>query len=144
MDNLSYKEQYLNPKWQKRRLEILQRDEFKCHMCGSDEKTLHVHHIRYENGRKVWEYDDLELITLCDPCHDLEHWRDTQLQKGFDELRKIGVLNHEIFRILSEAYYQLSDKYDYFLSNIAEYEGTAYISYKERMQRLDQSQSDKM
>jgi 5-methylcytosine-specific restriction endonuclease McrA len=48
---MNYKEQLLDPRWQRRRLEILQRDEFTCQKCLSKDKTLHVHHIDYIKGR---------------------------------------------------------------------------------------------
>lgn len=65
--------QYKHPKWQKKRLEVLERDGFKCRKCGADDKPLHVHHFEYVKGRKVWEYKDHELITLCDGCHSEIH-----------------------------------------------------------------------
>ena len=43
-------------RWQRRRLEIMQRDDFKCHDCGTTD-DLNVHHIRYLAGRKPWESD---------------------------------------------------------------------------------------
>ncbi len=70
------KETYLdllkNPKWQQKRLQILERDKFKCQDCGDDESTLHVHHKIYYSDRKPWEYKDSELITLCEGCHEWE------------------------------------------------------------------------
>ena len=65
----SYSSQYKNPKWQKKRLEILERDNFACRKCGDKESTLHVHHFEYTKGRKVWEYNDSNFATLCDSCH---------------------------------------------------------------------------
>lgn len=44
---MDYKEQIKDPRWQKRRLEIFQKDEFTCKLCGNSQKTLHVHHIEY-------------------------------------------------------------------------------------------------
>lgn len=70
---LNYKEQIKSPKWQKRRLEILQRDDFTCQICGATEKQLHVHHLAYIPGRDIWDYDDYRLITLCEDCHKIEH-----------------------------------------------------------------------
>lgn len=32
----TYKENLKNPKWQKKRLKILKRDDFKCRCCDSD------------------------------------------------------------------------------------------------------------
>ena len=66
---IDYKEQYKHPKWQKRRLQILERDNFTCKKCGDTETTLHVHHLIYYKGRTVWNYIDFDLITLCEHCH---------------------------------------------------------------------------
>lgn len=65
-------EMYRHPKWQKRRLEIMSRDNFACRKCGDKNSTLNVHHIKY-NGLKAWEYDDDLLITYCEECHKEEH-----------------------------------------------------------------------
>jgi hypothetical protein len=56
-----------HPKWQKRRLEIMERDGFRCFACGDDKNTLTVHHKRY-NGLPWNSWDD-DLQTLCQPCH---------------------------------------------------------------------------
>lgn len=65
----TYAEQLRDPRWQKRRLEVLERDEWSCRRCGDDESELHVHHLRYITGKKPWEYDDEDLRTLCKKCH---------------------------------------------------------------------------
>lgn len=68
---------YLNnlkdPRWQRVRLEVFQRDGWRCTRCGSGEKTLHVHHKRYLPGRWPWEYPTDLLATLCEVCHGDEH-----------------------------------------------------------------------
>jgi hypothetical protein len=68
----SYVEKLKDPRWQKKRLEVLQRDEWSCTMCGDKESTLHVHHNRYVKGRDPWEYPASELRTLCVSCHEEE------------------------------------------------------------------------
>ena len=65
----SYYELLRDPRWQRRRLEIMQRDDFECTDCGDKENPLNVHHVRYKRGRKPWEYDDCDLETLCEDCH---------------------------------------------------------------------------
>jgi len=60
---MTYKEKLKNPKWQKKRLEILQRDEFKCRNCNSEDKTLHIHHLDYDKC-DPWQYENRLLITL--------------------------------------------------------------------------------
>lgn len=59
---MDYKEQIKDPRWQRRRLEILSRDNFACQICGDTDNTLHVHHLAYEQNKKIWEYDDWQLI----------------------------------------------------------------------------------
>lgn len=68
-----YSDLLKHPKWQKKRLEIMNRDGFKCVECGDDENQLHVHHLVYRKGKKPWEYPEWELATLCEFCHTVEH-----------------------------------------------------------------------
>ena len=69
---LSYKEQLQHPKWQQKRLDILNRDNFTCRHCGEKEKQLHVHHFFYIKDYHVWDYPEYALITLCKNCHESE------------------------------------------------------------------------
>src|SRR5690242_9951890 len=65
----AYSEKLKDPRWQKKRLEILNRDTWKCRRCMTATKTLHIHHIDYIKGMQPWEYDDKYLMTLCEDCH---------------------------------------------------------------------------
>lgn len=65
----SYSEILTNPNWQKKRLDILSRDSFTCLLCSDKDSTLHVHHKEYLPGRKPWEYDNDNFLTLCKYCH---------------------------------------------------------------------------
>lgn len=58
-----------DPRWQKKRLEILSRDRFVCLGCGAADKPLHVHHLYYCKGRSPWEYPNWALETRCEDCH---------------------------------------------------------------------------
>ena len=62
-----------DPRWQKKRSEIMHRDDFSCVICGDNTSTLNVHHDYYIWGRKPWEYPDDSLRTLCEACHELCH-----------------------------------------------------------------------
>lgn len=77
-DVLTYKAQYLHPNWQKLRLFILKRDNWKCINCLNENKTLHVHHKKYE-GKYVWDTDPKFLETLCEECHSKEHGKNLTL-----------------------------------------------------------------
>ncbi len=78
---MTYAEQLKHPNWQRRRLEILQRAEFRCESCADADTTLHVHHKIYRKGSKAWEYSDSELEALCERCHEAE----TLLRRELDE-----------------------------------------------------------
>lgn len=66
----TYAEKLKDPRWQKKRLEILQRDKFECRFCSASDKELHVHHAFYMRGRQPWEYENTDLSTLCLDCHE--------------------------------------------------------------------------
>lgn len=61
---------YLDPRWQKLRLRILDRDGFKCVVCNDADSTLHVHHRAYEKKKKIWDAKPDNLVTLCESCHE--------------------------------------------------------------------------
>lgn len=69
---MTYSEKLKDPRWQKKRLEILNRDNFECKHCGSKEKTLHVHHTYYGRNLDPWEAENKWLVTLCFECHEEE------------------------------------------------------------------------
>jgi hypothetical protein len=61
---------YEHPEWQRKRLRIMERDGFRCKSCDDKTTQLHVHHLYYVGGRRIWDYPDLSLTTLCKPCHE--------------------------------------------------------------------------
>ncbi len=73
MGNSTYSQKLNHPKWQRKRLEIMQRDNFKCTICGNDEDELNVHHLYYVSGKAVYDYDNEYLVTLCKDCHQATH-----------------------------------------------------------------------
>lgn len=91
------------PQWQRKRLEIMDRDNFQCLMCDDNMNTLHVHHTVYIKDRLPWEYADETLMTVCDYCHDLCHWKKdkAQLKRLILRHKSNGVLNdngvHHLF-----------------------------------------------
>lgn len=66
---MTYAEKLKDPRWQRKRLEILNRDGWKCRRCGEKTKTLHVHHVAYLRGKAPWEHPDTGMLTLCHGCH---------------------------------------------------------------------------
>ena len=68
-----YAQKLKDPKWQKRRLEMLEIANWQCNVCHDEEEELHIHHIEYFQGRDPWEYSDDQMICLCKTCHTLIH-----------------------------------------------------------------------
>lgn len=69
MSSKSYSDKLQDPRWQKKRLEIMQRDDFTCQLCQDKKTTLNIHHKEYLPNREPWEYEDDSLITYCKYCH---------------------------------------------------------------------------
>lgn len=66
---MNYGEKLLDPRWQRKRLDILNRDGFCCKDCLDSKNTLHVHHLAYLPNKEPWDHPDHYLITLCKNCH---------------------------------------------------------------------------
>jgi hypothetical protein len=80
---VGYSEKLKDPRWQKKRLEIFQRDKFSCVICQAEDITLHAHHVAYEKDTEPWEYDNKNIVTLCEECH-------TEIHAGYkDALRML-------------------------------------------------------
>lgn len=67
--SLTYAEKLQDPRWQKKRLEVMKMAAFKCADCGADDKPLHVHHRAYARGKEPWDYDDDNFVCVCRDCH---------------------------------------------------------------------------
>lgn len=67
----SYSEKLKHPKWQRKRLEVLSRDNFTCVKCGDSETELHVNHLKYKGEPHDVPLNYLE--TLCKNCHKIYH-----------------------------------------------------------------------
>lgn len=100
MKNNDWSMQYQHPLWQKKRLEALNKAEWICIECGCEDNQLHVHHIRYVKGRKIWEYELDELIVLCSNCHEAAH----DIKSSISELpviaRKFEISDGDILGLL--------------------------------------------
>lgn len=80
MKQKTYSEKLLDPRWQKKRLEVLNSSDWTCKVCGTKSDTLHVHHLWYESKKEPWEYPPECLLCLCEKCHKERQ----QLERAFD------------------------------------------------------------
>lgn len=65
---MTYEEQLADPRWQKKRLKVLERDKWTCTKCGDKKTQLEVHHRKYK-GKKAWNTPLRDLKTHCSVCH---------------------------------------------------------------------------
>lgn len=64
----AYSDKLMDPRWQKKRLKIMERAGWKCECCGEDKETLAVHHLIYSG--EPWDAPDEDLECLCHTCHE--------------------------------------------------------------------------
>lgn len=76
MSKKTYVELLRDPRWQKKRLEVLQSKDWACEACGVNDETLHVHHKHYVQHREPWDYENIQLVVLCERCHQYRHEAD--------------------------------------------------------------------
>ena len=69
---MKYWQQLQDPRWQKKRLEILTRANFACEFCGDtpEGEALEIHHKYYKKGLMAWDYPDSSLACVCHGCHE--------------------------------------------------------------------------
>lgn len=77
----AYGQKLLDPKWQQKRLRLMERAQWACEACGDKENTLHVHHGYYRYGMDPWEYPDSSLHVYCESCHECANHQRVELQE---------------------------------------------------------------
>jgi hypothetical protein len=92
----TYYEKLKDPRWQKKRLEIFERDEWTCQGCFEKNNTLHIHHKKYIQGLEPWEHANDTLITLCEECHEYETVHKKEALKNLTEILNSKFLAPEI------------------------------------------------
>lgn len=70
LKNMPYKSYLQTPHWKRVRRAAYGKFGRVCFACGTEEKTIHVHHLSYKN-RGQENMDDLML--LCKDCHKMVH-----------------------------------------------------------------------
>ena len=59
---------YEDPRWQKLRLKVFERDSWRCAGCADTKSTLVAHHKKYVGN--IWESPEEDLQTVCKQCHE--------------------------------------------------------------------------
>jgi|SRR5450759_5112281 len=104
----AYSEKLRDPRWQKARLLVLERDGWACQLCFNTEATLHVHHKYYQPNVEPWDYPSEALVTLCEVCHDDETESRPEAERALlFELRRLGFFSGDVL-CLGEAFSRMT------------------------------------
>lgn len=139
---MTYKEKLKDPRWQKKKCEIMIRDKFTCQECGSQEKTLCVHHKTYDNctDGDPWTCPDEDLVTWCEDCHNKFHHDEKKdyIERMLDSDTFFGLYN-ALVKISNEENKEWGDEWKKMLYELMgiEFEiyytkGSEYDSYKKK------------
>lgn len=105
---MTYAEKFKDPRWQRKRLEIFQRDEFTCQSCISRDKTLNVHHAFYTGyGVDPWDYPNEILFTLCDDCHAKEE--ELKKKDPYLLVAHLGITRKDMLTLVDHIVYAMRD-----------------------------------
>jgi hypothetical protein len=113
----TYAEKLKDPRWQRKRLEVMQRDDFACRGCQDKANALNVHHCYYLPRAAPWDYPEKDLVTLCESCHNELTFRLTHIlemiKTPFDAclvtelLRLLGGSQGQSFGVAMEVAYAM-------------------------------------
>lgn len=119
MAKKTYYEKLKDPRWQKKRLEVMQLRDFCCEVCGDSTSPLNVHHKEYFKNAEPWEYENEQLAVLCESCHEHHH-------DSFDLLKNMcsfayldGLNNRDELGLILAGYMGLG----YEILNLSKFEG---------------------
>jgi hypothetical protein len=105
-----YSEKFKDPRWQRKRLEILERDGWCCQKCYDPQNPLHVHHRYYEQGKDPWDYPDEALVSLCEECHLYEKESRYDAEKSLIHELKMKFFSGGVLDIASGIYLMILQK----------------------------------
>lgn len=64
-----YGDRLKDPRWQKRCFEAIEDAGWECEECSNANEVFHVHHRCYISSREPWAYSRVNLLVLCESCH---------------------------------------------------------------------------
>lgn len=125
----AYSEKLKDPRWQKLRLEVMNRSDFCCEICGDGGSTLHVHHKEYIKGKEPWEYSPGQLASICDDCHSEIHSLDDGLKNACSYLNLDGPCDRNFFQHLISGAVDLPINEDSHSYHKRIYEAGKYVDF---------------
>ena len=139
---MKYADKLRDPRWQKKRLEIFERDGWYCVYCMYNTSMLSVHHIFY-NKKDPWDHDNDAMVTVCEECHKMES--DFEINRGFNK----ASIPEKLFHVIQKHLRVGSESMEFLIETLmkadvepqetgeAMYDGIARMgrSYKKQIQK---------
>lgn len=110
---MTYKEKLLDPRWQKKRLEILERDGWTCQLCADTKTTLHIHHFCYSKDFNPWEVDNDALTTYCKHCHTIIEHRLKDAKDVYKVIKNEYIVGYTLLAVFYLCYENVTDIFLY-------------------------------
>ena len=84
-----YAEKLSDPRWQKKRLKVFERDGWRCGGCGAEDRPLYCCRLTSVGG-DPWDVPDGDLTTRCEECFKKEggERREERKQQRLEEMKK--------------------------------------------------------
>lgn len=76
---------YNSTRWKRKAEKIKRRDGYKCAWCrryGKSIPAVVVHHIKHADEWPELAYDDDNLVSLCQACHNKAHPEKVRAARG--------------------------------------------------------------
>jgi len=102
---MTYKEKLRDPRWQRKRLEILNAASWTCEDCRRTGNELHVHHCAYIPSFDPWQYEMDLLMVLCEDCHKRRQEREDAFRVALGRITRflpMSKLESEVWNLLEQ------------------------------------------
>ncbi len=105
MEKIKYSDKLKDPRWKRKRVEILERADYKCEACEKEDEPLQIHHGYYERNLEPWDYDEDTLHCLCEECHSMAELMREIIYKEIGRINPSHYKNvlSEVLKIKKEA-----------------------------------------
>ncbi len=98
-----YQDKLRDQRWLDKRSKVIQRSGGCCEDCGSEPRSLEVHHCYYMPRCHPWQYPLDSLRALCRDCHE---------KRTYSEIKLRALLARASRNQIEELYNSLSEQYE--------------------------------
>lgn len=93
---------------------VLNRDDYKCQICGAKDIRLEIHHIQYRSKGGSNRIDN--LVTLCSNCHSKIHSGELEFNrsvKSFKHASHMNIMKKRLIQSLKNEFDNVFETFGY-------------------------------